>query len=470
MADHEAAGTGSITSVHTAADLPSLKLSDKQVKALFKEAGIESLKTDIATQKAAMDAGVLPAEVLPLTATATVAQVLNANATRTLNTMKKLTGTIAIDASEKLNRYMDECQLMVQSGAFTEQQAIDTTVKKFAADGVTAFDYASGVHTSVEAAVRRACVTGVNQATAEISLSNAAELETDLVEVTSHADARPAHAAWQGGIYSISGMSKTYAKLSSATGYGTGAGLCGWNCHHSFYAFIEGVSERLPKEPYDPKTYEAEQVQRKNERQIRYWKKRAATLEAGGVDNNKERTKVAYWQAKQREHSTDTGLVRMYNREKAYNKAGAIKASTSGIASNANKMYNTGSEAGNIKAYIHDKPVRDKILSETQPKSIAIGKQQKHILGANNYIDKNSYLTIPVEEAQKLINRYAGKGEILRSGVGKWTDRELIYQHTDEVGIVFDVDDIAQKTNKFIIHYSNKGTHIVPTLRREQKT
>jgi len=306
----------------------TLNLSTKEVSSLFKEAGIKSLKTDIATQKAAIEIGLLPAHTIPLTASASVAQVLNANAIRTLGTLKKLTGTIAVDASGQLNKYMDQAQLMVQSGAFTEQMAIDATVRKFAADGVSCFDYASGVHTSIEAAVRRALVTGVNQATSEVSLNNAAELGTDLVEVTSHNDSRPEHAAWQGKVYKLTGNNEKYRNLAEATGYGTGAGLCGWNCRHSFYAYIEGVSDKLPREKYDPKTYEAEQVQRYNERQIRHWKRRAATLEAGGLDNSKELLKVRTWQLKQAQHLQKTGLTRLGNREQVlgFNRSMAQRA------------------------------------------------------------------------------------------------------------------------------------------------
>ena len=292
-----------------------MKISEKTLNEIFKNAGIKSMKTDIETQKAAIEEGKLPDSMIPLSASTSFAQVINANARRTHNTLKKLTGTIAIDANGKINKYMDMCQLMVQSGAFTQQAAIDTAVRKFSAEGIGCFDYISGVQTSIEAAVRRACITGVNQATAEVSLNNAQELETDLVEVTSHADARPDHAVWQGKVYSISGSSSKYSKLTEATGYGTGAGLCGWNCRHSFYAYIEGVSERVKPEKYDQKTYENEQVQRKNERTIRYWKKRAETLQAAGINNSKEDAKVREWQAKQRAFLEETGLIRDYARE-----------------------------------------------------------------------------------------------------------------------------------------------------------
>jgi len=179
------------------------RMSKKQVLSMFKEAGIKSSVQDTTLQKEMIKLNMLPADSMPLTALPMFTQILNANLLRTNNTLKKLTGTIATDASGKLNKYMDDCQLMVQSGAFTQDQAINKTVDMFSRDGVTAFDYASGVRTPIESAVRRAAVTGVNQCTAQISLNNADALNTRLVEVTSHSDSRPEHAIWQGKVYSL---------------------------------------------------------------------------------------------------------------------------------------------------------------------------------------------------------------------------------------------------------------------------
>ena len=179
------------------------KLSQKQVLQMFKDAGIKSSIQDMTLQREMIRLGMLPKDSVPLTASPMFTQILNANLTRTNNTLKKLTGTIAIDANGQLNKYMDACQLRIQSGGFTADQAINVTVDQFARDGVGAFDYESGVHTSIEAAVRRAAVTGVNQATAEISLNNADALGTRLVETTWHADQRPEHAVWAGQIFSL---------------------------------------------------------------------------------------------------------------------------------------------------------------------------------------------------------------------------------------------------------------------------
>lgn len=80
-------------------------------------------------------------------------------------------------------------------------------------------------------------MTGISQAAGQMQLDLAAEMDCDLVEVTAHMGARPSHALWQGKVYSISGKSKKYPKLSTATGYGTGDGLKGWNCRHDFIRF-----------------------------------------------------------------------------------------------------------------------------------------------------------------------------------------------------------------------------------------
>jgi hypothetical protein len=179
------------------------KLSQKEILRMFKEAGIKSSSQDTALQKELIKLGKLPKDTIPLAASPMFTQILNANLTRTNNTLKKLTGTIATDATGKLNNYMDKCQLMIQSGAFNQDTAINVAVDRFTREGVNTFDYASGVHTSVEAAVRRAAVTGVNQCTAQLSLNNADALGTRLVEVTSHSDCRPSHAEFQGQVYSL---------------------------------------------------------------------------------------------------------------------------------------------------------------------------------------------------------------------------------------------------------------------------
>lgn len=131
--------------------------------------------------------------------------------------------------------------MQVSSGAFDYNTAIRSAVKDLAEKGIQTVGYSSGTTTSIEAAVRRAVVTGVNQTSLKVQEALADEMDCDLVEVTAHAGARPEHAKWQGKVYSRSGQSKKYPSLKKETRYGYGDGLGGWNCRHNFHPYIEGM-------------------------------------------------------------------------------------------------------------------------------------------------------------------------------------------------------------------------------------
>lgn len=181
-----------------------------------------------------------------------------------------------------VSHLMDKAWLKVHSGAFSYQEAIYDAVSELADMGIQSVTYPSGRTDWADVAVRRAVMTGISQTAGQMQLDLAAEMDCDLVEVTAHMGARPSHAEWQGKVYSISGKSKKYPKLSTATGYGTGAGLKGWNCRHDFYPFFEGISERANM-PVDisenNEQYALSQKQRAMERSIRSSKRRLAALD-----------------------------------------------------------------------------------------------------------------------------------------------------------------------------------------------
>ncbi len=149
------------------------------------------------------------------------------------------------------------------------------------------------------------------------------------MQTSAHIGARPAHQAWQGKIFSRSGTSKQYPDFVLSTGYGTGAGLMGWNCRHSFYPFFEGISEnaysQAELDSYAGKTvmyngkeipiYDATQMQRGIERKIRLWKRKEGAYEAAGLDNDAEAGKVKEWQSRMRDFIKQTGLQRQSVRE-----------------------------------------------------------------------------------------------------------------------------------------------------------
>lgn len=144
-----------------------------------------------------------------------------------------------------------------------------------------------------------------------------------------HSGARPEHALWQGKVFSRSGTHPKYPDFRSSTGYGTGPGLGGWNCRHSWFPFFEGISDpaytaaeldemSAKKYTYNGEKlteYEAAQKQRAIERNIRRWKREYKAMEAAGLDTSEAAAKLKRWQDKQKDFISQTGLKRQTERE-----------------------------------------------------------------------------------------------------------------------------------------------------------
>lgn len=199
-------------------------------------------------------------------------------------------------AAEAYRDCLDYAFMQTATGMTDYNTAVRNATRRLTESGLQFVDYASGVRNHADVAARRAVLTGLSQYTGKISERNAEELDTDIVEVTAHAGARPDHAEWQGRWYSLSGKSKKYPSLVEVTGYGTGAGLKGWNCRHDFYPVIDGISEPSyteeelrnidpPPFEYEGKAYtyyEATQRQRYMERSMRKTKREILAADATG--------------------------------------------------------------------------------------------------------------------------------------------------------------------------------------------
>ena len=296
--------------------------SEAELKRLMQEAGTKALQSDTAVYEAAGMTVQNIADSEPLRA------ILNAGYKATAQTMRNICKTTAHTATMQFENALDLAWLKVQSGAFDTDSAVRAAIKELSERGIQSIRYPSGRTDSIEVAVRRAIVTGVNQTAGQLQEELADELGCDLVEVSAHAGARPEHAKWQGKIYSRSGNDPKYPDFKKSTGYGTGAGLCGWNCRHTFGPYIEGSppvwsEEQLaeldaPKYEYGGKMlteYEASQQQRHNERQIRRWKREEAAMQAAGLDSSEAAAKVTEWQERQQEFLAQTWFKRQYGRE-----------------------------------------------------------------------------------------------------------------------------------------------------------
>lgn len=156
-------------------------------------------------------------------------------------------------------------------------------------------------------AVRRAVLTGANQTTARLTMTRAAEAGALHFEVSAHLGARPEHAEWQGGVYTID-------QLVEVCGYGDGAGLAGWNCRHQMYPFFPGVSEPGDwgwAEDPSGEQYELSQRQRTCERNIRGYKARSAGY--SGVVNETKDPATKAWAKGERDRAD--GLKRKWANE-----------------------------------------------------------------------------------------------------------------------------------------------------------
>lgn len=235
-------------------------------------------------------------------------------------------GKVVLPPAKAYQWALDSAELQTMSGAISYDQAIGEAVRQLAKSGLcVAFDkngapvrnavkYERGGIQQLDVCIRRAVMTGVNQLNQKYREQSMDYLETDLLEVTAHLGARNIdgpngwenHAKWQGKVYRWAEKPKAsngdYPDFEDTCGYGSVTGIGGANCRHSYWPYIEGVSERTytdaeleaMKPENRPKTvfegreyndYQAAQMQRRVEREIRKQKRFKTAFEAAGLSD-----------------------------------------------------------------------------------------------------------------------------------------------------------------------------------------
>ena len=241
-------------------------------------------------------------EPQPFEESAALNNLLDAGARQTCGTWQNITATTANTVTGAFERTLDAAWGKVSTGAFDYKTAVKQAVDSLA-DDMPMVTYPSGHKDSIEVAARRAVLTGVNQTAGRLQVARADEMGVEFFETSAHGGARPSHAEWQGRRFHRGGavdyLGKHYPDFEQATGYGTGAGLCGWNCSHTFFAVFpelgdpptwteESLQELNARNiEYNGKLYtqyEVNQMQRARERNVRKWKKRYLAESAAGSD------------------------------------------------------------------------------------------------------------------------------------------------------------------------------------------
>lgn len=235
---------------------------------------------------------------------------------------------------------LDNAVMQVQSGAINYKQAIKTAVKQLADSGLKVVDYESGHRDQIDVAARRAVMTGVSQICAKYTEQSAEYLETPYFEVSAHSGARDkpgpspwsSHKDWQGKVYSIR-AGDIYPNIYEVCGLGAVDGLEGANCRHRRFPWVEGVSERTYTDEklehidddlgceFDGKkytAYEATQMQRRVEREMRRLKREKSAYKAAGLheDETAVNIRLRRLNAKYKAFSAAAGLPKQRERMK----------------------------------------------------------------------------------------------------------------------------------------------------------
>ena len=309
----------------------ALKLSDEQMNHLYEDIVEEGYASDENLYSAA---GV---PFVPLARNKELKQLIDAVQEQAINDVDNITnttgyvldnnGTIVQSATQYFKNQLNRATVEIAAGAFNYDSTLKRITNELANSGLRTISYDSGRNERIDVATRRAVMTGLRQVTQKVADDNAKQLDTDYFEVSAHVTARPSHALWQGRVY-------TKKQLSDICGLGTGEGLCGWNCYHTYDPFIYGVSTRkysdeelsqiyhdtLQTKEFDGKTYtpyQATQMQRSMERKMRVQDEKIALLKQGGAsreDISAVRTRRIATYQRYKAFSDKMGLPEQMNR------------------------------------------------------------------------------------------------------------------------------------------------------------
>lgn len=424
---------------------------------------------------------------------------------QTLDTFRNLTASMGflVDAGrtmlEPAKAYqwaLDNAAMQIQSGAISYNQAIKTAVKQLADSGLKIVDYESGHHDSIDVAARRAVMTGVSQLCAKYTEQSAEYLETPYYEVSAHAGARDvpgpspwsSHKAWQGRVYSIR-SGDIYPSIYEICGLGYVDGLEGANCRHRRFPWIEGVSERTYTDKelqhiddglgcaFDGKTYtayEATQMQRRVERQIRAQKRLANAYKAAGLtdDAAAANAKLRRLGAKYKAFSKAAGLPEQKERFKVlYGDAKSEAAAQILKNKRQQAMLQNEQNIAILRAKIDAGEISTTIRPQVQARHIE-GTAEFERYRAQRLAKgqtPQSVTTIMTQEAQEFVDSHAGTGTVVvqihKSGALKIVE----FTNADRVIGRYYKNNAYHDTKRAGIYYSKRGVHVVPTEPKENE-
>jgi len=203
----------------------------------------------------------------------------------------------------------------VLAGTQTRIQATQGVLDRFAAKGITGFIDRAGRGWNLESYAEMAVRAGTMNASVAGHMDTMVENGLDLVIVSEDGSPCELCQPWEGEILSISGNDPRYQSVDDCEAAGWGHP----GCLHTLNAYQEGITRPYPEKTdadraAESQRYADNQKQRGIERQIRASKRlQAAALDDAARAQAAQR--IAYYQAKAREHVASTSALRNYPRE-----------------------------------------------------------------------------------------------------------------------------------------------------------
>lgn len=431
---------------------------------------------------------------------------MNAEMMKTFGELSNLIRTTMMQTQTDLLNMLNEVDYRVASGMQSYSSAVCEVLDRYAQSGVV-IDYPTGARRSLEAAVRCCIVTSMNQTSAQVTNQYIAQGGIEYVLVSAHMGARhdkkhpeglQSHDHWQGKVYKIVGRDEDTPNLLEATGYSidpaTGQGkvvnplgLHGYNCRHSHKPWDKSLRNPYLDKDGNPKIdvhesqklYDKQQQQRAMERAIRQTKRellaKQAELDGIAETDVKEMLQPQYDQLayklrmqnkKYHEYCEANDLQTQADRIKV----AGYKKKQSAVANGRATAYENQNEQKRIPQ-IPASSISEKI--QTGQYSIKLSAQQfdKHVVGTAKYQEylntrlagggnPQSIISISKEDAQKIIENKAGTGIIKVDAKGNARPQEQIT--CDNIIGQYYYDGKYVDTNKAVIHYGKKNSHIVP--------
>ena len=369
---------------------------------------------------------------------------------------------VATSLSDTYTKVIDYAVTKVQTGVTDYNSAIREVVNSLADSSIRTVDYATGYSRRLDTAVRQNVLWGIKQCNQNTADFIGEEFGADGYEISYHSHPRPSHADMGGKSYAI-GKARTVNGIFYPSFSEVEELLQEYNCLHFKFPILLGISqpaidknelEQLKAEDkkvfgFEGKEYtkyEASQLQRKIENEIRHQKDRAIIAKTVGARETQEaaQMRINLLASKYSKLSKASGLSTKVERMQVKGfKSVKLNEVERGISK---KIKNFTSENIINLDYINSKDYKNKFnnLPFNKRVNAAVYKQSKSMLQHRN----GTYF-----EDISLID--SNTGQVLITSFNNNTENEVLYSKKAE--------RIIKENEDGLISVHNHGTNNPPT-------